>query len=74
MNKRGDISEFLNVYGNANDFIKQFERVYNSVLTTDQREDNYFAIANIDQKVSDLGQKLNNPINIVTRIIGLFNF
>ena len=68
-NKRGDISEFLNVYGNANDFIKQFERVYNSVLATDQRQDNYFAIANIDQKVSDLNQKLDNPVNTVTRTI-----
>ena len=68
-NKRGDISEFLNVYGNANDFITQFERVYNSVLATSNREDSYTAILNIDKKLSDLGQRLSNPINNVTRTI-----
>ena len=68
-NKRGDISEFLNVYGNANDFIAQFERVYNSVLATSNREDSYTAILNVDKKLSDLGQRLSNPINNVTRTI-----
>ena len=57
-NSCGDISEFLNVYGNENDFYDQLMAKYHSQLSADTKLKILMASSNLTSKINELNTKL----------------
>lgn len=68
-NKCGDISEFLNVYGNETDFIDQLTSKYYSTKSTTLKLDSLKALNELVKQETTLTSKLTKEQSIVTRTV-----
>ena len=70
-NHHGDISEFLNVYGNSADFINQLTAIYNIKDSISQKTSMIFATTNLNTKLTNLCIQLKNiPVATVRSVNG----
>ncbi len=68
-NQCGDISEFLNVYGNENDFNNQLIAKYKSNLFNDNKLQTLSASVKVNNTIADLNARLLNVQTTKTRVI-----
>lgn len=65
----GDISEFLNVYGNENDFNNQLIAKYRSALFSDNKLKTLSALSKVNATITDLNSRLVNTQTATTRTV-----